>query len=284
MFQSWSNGWQLVKASWAVLQSDRELVLFPIISGITMIILTAVMLTPMAIIFGLLGDASNVGTEVVAYALLFLYYLVSYSVTFYFQTGLVGATLIRLDGGDPTVADGFRIANSKFGKIIGYAAIASTVGMILRAIERNGIIGAIVASIIGLAWNLITYLTVPVLVAEDVGPIDAVKRSGTLLRNTWGEQITGNFSMGGIFFLLYLATIVLGGALISLAIGLEMAILVAFLVILLVAAIITLAVLQSALSGIYQAALYRFAESGTAPDNFDIQLLRNTFVEKKKKR
>ncbi len=102
------------------------------------------------------------------------------TVIFFCNTALVGAALIRLRGGDPTVADGFRIAASRVGPILGYAFIAATVGMVLRAIsERSGFLGRLVVSLVGFAWNLATFLAVPVLVVEDVGPIEAVQRSAS---------------------------------------------------------------------------------------------------------
>jgi hypothetical protein len=128
---------------------------------------------------------------------LFLFYLVQYSIIFFFNCALVGAAMIRLDGGDPTVRDGLRIASSRIVQIIGYAAIAATVGLILRLIEeRAGFIGRWIAGLIGLAFTVATFLTVPILVSRDVGPVEAVKESAALLKKTWGENIIGNGGMG----------------------------------------------------------------------------------------
>ena len=83
-----------------------------------------------------------------------------------------------------------RIATSKMGTIAGYALIAATVGMILRAIqERVGFIGRIIVGLLGVGWTVATYLVVPVLVTRDVGPIDAVKESAGWLKKTWGENV-----------------------------------------------------------------------------------------------
>jgi hypothetical protein len=206
-------------------------------------------------------------------------------VTIYFNVGLVGAAMIRLDGGDPTLADGFRIANERIMNIIGYAAISATVGTILRMIEeRSGIIGQIVAGIVGLVWNLATFLVIPVLVATDKGPIEAVKHSANLLKETWGEQITGNFSMGGIFFLFYFLIIAATIGLTALVGAVtESAILVGVVIVLGVVAILILATIQGALGGIYQAALYRYAALGVAPDNFDIETIKGAFKPKRKR-
>src|SRR5437762_791926 len=81
-----------------------------------------------------------------------------------------------------------------------FALIAATVCMILRAIEeRVGFIGRIVVGLIGMGWSLATYLVVPVLVARDVGPIDAVKESATLFKKTWGEIVIGQVGLGAAF-------------------------------------------------------------------------------------
>ena len=216
---------------------------------------------------------------------LFVSYFVSYTVIIYFNTGLIGAAMIRLDGGDPTLSDGFSIANERLTKILGYAAIGATVGVILRIIEqRAGFIGDIIASILGLAWNLATFLVIPVLVATDMGPIDAVKHSASLLKKTWGEQIAGEFSIGGIFLLFYLLVIVVGG-LLAYVLGsvTGSALLVGIMIFAIVVAVLVLATIQGALSGIYQAALYRYAELGVAPDNFDIEIIEGAFKPKRKR-
>lgn len=53
--------------------------------------------------------------------------------------------------------------------------------MILRSLEeRAGFLGRIVIGLIGMAWSLITFLVLPILVLEGVGVGTAIKRSGEL--------------------------------------------------------------------------------------------------------
>lgn len=287
MFSTWGRSWQLVKASWAVLQADKELIWFPVISGVVTIVVALVMLIPsIAVSVTLFTTGASEGVnEAVGFVGLFIFYLVTYGIGTYFNTALIGAALIRLDGGNPTLKDGFGIANERLGSILGFAAMSATVGVILRMLEeRGGIIGDIVSFLGGVAWSLATYLAVPVIVAQNAGAWDAVKRSAGLLRETWGEQITGNFSIGGIFFVGYIL-IVLAGIGLAILIGsvFESVALIIGIVSLVIFALICLAVLQGALTGIYQAALYRYAESGVAPDNFDVDLIRNAFKPKRKR-
>jgi len=277
-----ARSWALVKASMAVLRSDKELLVFPLVSAVAVILVALSFVLPM---FGL-GvfehmDRGSGGTPAVLYPWIFAFYLAQYFVMFFFNSALVGAAMIRLDGGDPTVADGLRIARGKWLQILGYAAIAATVGMLLRALEqRAGFLGRIVVGLVGVAWTLATFLVVPVLVARDVGPVEAVKQSATLLKQTWGENLIGNGGLGLVLGLVNLGVILLG-------VGLAMALASQGLMVIAVIAgvvagiaVLGLALVQSALSGIYSAALYRYAVQGNAPAGFDGVLLQGAFQRK----
>ena len=199
---------------------------------------------------------------------------------FYFNTALVGAALVRLQGGDPTLRDGFRVANGHFVNIVGYAAIAATVGMVLRLVaERAGPFGRIVGRIGGVGWTLATFLVVPVLVAEGLSPVDAIGRSASLLRRTWGEQIAGTVGFGAVFVLAFLATILVGVVTIVAAAATGFAPLMAAVGILLVLALIALGLAQGALMGIYTAALYRHALGDDASRFFPPELLERAFTQ-----
>ncbi len=191
MFASFSRSWELVKQSFNVLKSDRELLLFPFISMIGVFLVTLVFSIPL-FFSGILnnlsdGNGSN-GNTALGVILLFAFYFVTYTVIIYSNVALVGAAMIRLRGGNPTLSDGIKVANSRISKIVSYAAISATVGVLLSMLRDNdSIIGRILAGIINFAWSVVTFLVVPVLVMEDIGPIDAIKRSGALLKKTWGE-------------------------------------------------------------------------------------------------
>jgi len=274
-----SNSFALVKASANVLRLDKELMVFPLMSGVATVLVAASFIAPIFMI-GPEIFVEGESASYTAYALGFAFYLVQYFVIFFFNAALVGAALIRLDGGDPTVSDGLAIASKRMGSILGYAAIAATVGMILRFIaERAGFLGRIVSGLIGLAWTLTTYLTVPILVTKDIGPIDAVKESVAIFKRTWGEQVIGNFGMGWAVTLMALSWMCVGFVLTFLTSSLG-----AFAVIpaigIWVLGYVFLALFASALNGIYTAALYRYAITGDA-GYFDADIMGNAFSAKK---
>jgi hypothetical protein len=271
-----SNSWALVKASADVLRMDKELMIFPVFSAVGAVLVMVSFVAPLWITGGWQMFTAEGGAGYAAWVVGFLFYFANYFVVFFFNAALVGAALIRMDGGNPTVSDGLSLAFSRIGSILGYAALAATVGMVLRLIsERSGFLGKLVAGLAGIAWTLGTYLAVPVLVSRNVGAVDAVKESAALFRKTWGEQVVGDFGLGwavglmGVSWTLASAAALwalahLGGA--AVLVGLSGALLgYAF-----------LAVFASALKGVYTAALFRYAERGNA-GLFDGRVVASAF-------
>lgn len=277
MFERISNSWKLAKASASVLNADKELMIFPALSAVMLVLVTVAFALPIFLTENAEGMLQGAGS----YAVAFLFYLVSYFVIFFCNSALVGAAMIRLRGGDPTVADGFRIASSKVGTIFGYALIAATVGMVLRALqERAGFIGKIIIGLIGMAWNLATFLVVPVLVTEDVSPVDAVKRSMTLLKKTWGEQVIGGFSLGAITGLATFLLILVFVPMIFLAVSASSPVLIGLVIGGFVLSLLLLSLVNATLSGIYTAALYRYAAEGDLSQGFEASMVEGAFRPK----
>jgi hypothetical protein len=280
MFTRFSRSWELIKASGAVLRQDKELLLFPFFAAVAALLVAASFLVPLFVsgtFERLEGESPDAGLVVI----LFLFYLSQYFVIFFFNSALVGAAMIRLDGGDPTVRDGLRIARSRIVPILGYAAIAATVGLILRVIEeRAGFIGRWIAGLLGVAFTVATFLTVPILVSRDIGPVDAVKQSATLLKKTWGENIIGNAGMGLVFFVFYIGVIGIGMAFVFGVAQTGNAALIILVTAILALAVVALALVQTALQGVYSAALYRYATDGNVGAEFSAALLGEAFRPK----
>lgn len=277
MFEKFSRSWNLVKASASVLRADKELMLFPILSALATLLVLATFALPAFTLKLFAGDSRIVGA-----ALAFLFYFCQYAVIVFFNSALVAAATIRLEGGDPTFSDGIRAAKARLPAILGYAAIAATVGVVLQALKDrdNNVIVRMIGSGLGMAWTLATFLVVPVLVNRDVGPVEALKQSVALLKKTWGENAIGNVGIGAAFGLITVLTVIVGAIATILAWQASTTLGIAIGAIFLVG-VLLLGVTQSALSGIYSAALYRYAVSHETPAAFGGMALESAFAPKR---
>ena len=277
MFEKFSRSWDLVKASASVLRADKELMLFPVLSSLATLLVLVTFALP---VFAL--KLFDHGFNAVGAVLGFLFYFCQYAVIVFFNSALVGAASIRLEGGDPTFSDGIRIARGKLPAILGYAAIAATVGVVLKSLKDrdNNFIVRMIGSGLGVAWTLATFLVVPVLVNRDIGPVEALKESVALLKKTWGENAIGHVGIGAAFGLIATFMVLVGIAATFLAwqaapaAGITIAIVA-------VLALLVLATIQSALGGIYSAALYRYAVSRETPPAFRGLALESAFAPKR---
>lgn len=274
-----SNTFSLMKASWEVLKQDKEILVFPLISGICCLLVLASFAIPLFASGNWRPPAEQATTnqQIGYYGVLFLFYFCNYFVIVFFNSAIIACAVIRMEGGDPTVGDGFRAAFSRIGLIAGWALVSATVGLILRIIEdRSKTVGKIVAGLLGMAWTVVSFLVVPILVVEKKGPVTALKESTALLKRTWGEQLIGNFSFGFIFFLLSIPAFVL----IALGFLAGSAMVIVTCICLAVVYVIILALIQSALQAIFQAVLYLYARDGETPAGFETELLMDSMIQK----
>jgi hypothetical protein len=274
-----SNTWSLMGSSWQLLKKDKEILFFPLISGICCLVVLASFAIPI-IASGAWrpgGQGTSTHSPIVYYSTLSLFYFFNYFVIVFFNTAIVACAVTRMKGGNPTVSDGLRAAGSRLSLIIGWALIQATVGLILRMIEdRSERLGQIVAGLLGMAWTVISFLVIPILVIEEKGPVAALEESTSLLKKTWGEQLIGNFSFGLVFLLLGVP------AFIFIALGIASRSGVGLIVGIVVAAVylIGLSLIQSALQSIFQAALYLYARNGQVPQGFQSEFLANAMTRK----
>jgi len=275
MFERISRSIELVKVSWGILMEDKKLLAFPVMSGIVTLLVIATFILPLIFTNGMLETNTIAGI-----VLLFLFYVVSYFVVIFFNVGLISCVNARLHGQSMSVGEGLSAAARHVGSILVWAIIAATVGLILRLIEeRVGFLGQIAAGLVGGIWTLVTMFVVPVLVFEEKGVFEAMKESLGLFKKTWGESVVGSLSIGLVFFaigivafVLVFATLFLGNPIIFLAAGALYIILIAI-----------LAILASAMQGIFVVALYTYAKTGQVPSVFKRELVERAFTPKGQK-
>jgi Family of unknown function (DUF6159) len=256
------NSWELAKVSWSVLRSDKSLAMFPLLSAIAGLIVVGIF----AGLIAATGVNSSHGGSLkgIGYVIIAVGYIAAAFVTTYFLGALVHGANEALEGRHAELGECFGAANAKLHRILPWALVQATVSMLLQALENIRYVGPILRALLGTAWAVLTFLTVPIIMLEDLGPFAALQRSGTLLKQSWGENLAAQFGFGFIALIALLPAFALFG--IGAAIG-NLAGVIAFGAVGAAWAVIVLLVV-SALTGIYRTALYRFAVDGVAPPAF----------------
>jgi Family of unknown function (DUF6159) len=282
--QKIKNSWQIAKQCWRVLMLDSELLIFPLMSAGALLLVIASFFVPLWE-SGALKAVSEHHHHVTAmqdpvlFAAYFAFYLISYFVIIFFNAALVSCAMIRLRGGDPTIGDGLRAATKCLPAILGWALLSAIVGMVIQAIEeRVGFLGRLIVGFIGLSWAIASYFVIPTIVTENVGPVEALKRSAAIIKKTWGETLTTQVGLSLLAFaagVVAMVAIVGGGALMPLSPVLGGSVM-ALGIVGFFAAIVVAATLHAILT----AALYLYAADGKVPENFDNALLKNAFAPK----
>lgn len=249
-------GFVLTKKSWQTLMNDKSLLIFPIISGATSLLVLLALIAPAAVIGASLGvDFSN---SIVSYLGLLVFLLISTFITIFFNVALASQAARSMQGEDTNVKDGIKVAFSKKGNIFKWSLLAALVGTVLRIIEdKIPFGGRIISAIGGLAWAIASWFVVPVLVFEDVGPIEALKRSSSTVKSRFGEGVTGRAIIGGVGGLLALLFIALWVVGVVLLVGASAAIaLIVIFSFIMFAVLVAISVVSTALPPIFDTAVY----------------------------
>jgi hypothetical protein len=293
MFSAFSQSWMLVRASWKIVRDDKEILVFPFLGSLGLLVVAVLFALPLAVTdLPRALDRGDAGAQAVAILVLFLFFFVQNVVVLSAQSAVVGVALIRLRGGDPTVSDGVAAAASRFPAIVGFAAISATVGVLLHVADMltrqrgrssgasvlAGLVASLIIALVGAAWSVATFFVVPVVIVEGLGPVGALRRSIGIIRHTWGQSAAASLGMGLIFFLVYLVVILVGGGLTVAAAQVQPAAALALGGVT-VLAVCLVALVQSALRGVFVAALYSYATDGaTSSAYFDTPLLERAFA------
>ncbi len=265
----------MTKQSAAVLAKDKVLVLFPLLSGAASILVIASFIVPVVTTGAWKSLQHQRQFTPAEYVYLFLFYFANYFVTIFFNCARMGSANMALAGGRATLSDGIGIAMQRLGRIIMWALVASTVGLLLRTLqERAGRIGRILIALMGAAWSIMTYFILPVIVFEDQDVFEGVRRSVYLVKKTWGEGVI----KGLTFFVIGLlgVFVMFGGGIAGMMIHPLVGVLFMIVFFMMLVTVI------SAMNGIYTVALYRYACHGAVAEGFSPELIQGAFVEKKK--
>lgn len=266
--QSIRNAFKLAKIAWLVILADKELLMYPVLACLSAILFLGMIAVPTFLI-----ELS--GMEALQIAAIFVFYLGLMFILQFFNAALISSALVRLNGGNPTLKTGFRQAWKRVGLIAKWSIFAATVGMLLSMLrQRAGALGNLFGGLMEMGWNLLSFFVIPILVVEGISPMDALMRSKEMLTKTWGEQISANIGFGLVGVVLALPLIPLlfllftwfPSGMVPFVVGMVY--------------LMTLILLTTTLSGIYQAVLYLYARDGRIAGEVDEADLRNAFVKR----
>lgn len=291
MLQRIGRGWGIAKASWAVIKLHPKLLLLPIFSGIAFVALMAVIAA--SVFAGVQNPSVQHFLENVqpdqpwTYGAFFVFYFVCTFIVIFFNAALVFCALQSFAGKEPSLRAGLATAAGRLPQILAWTFVATTVGVLLNALQsflkdKLGFLGALLGGLTEVAWAVVTYFIVPVLVVDGVGPVEAIKRSTSILRKTWGESAGGEGGLGAISFLFFLPVVLLFAL-----VGIgnfqvwTQPVLAVALIALVGVYVLTLTIVFTALGTIFRTGAYIYATTGQAPTNMDPALLQGAFRDKR---
>jgi hypothetical protein len=273
-FERLSNGWNIAMNSFKVLRANKQLILFPVLSGISLILVMASFVTVIFAFAGFNTDNIAAENEIVNYLWVFAFYLVNYFVITFFNMALIHCTHLYFNGEEVTIAKGISFSMSRLRVILSWALFAATIGTLLKILQENlGYIGKIITGLIGVVWSIATFFVIPVIAYENLGPVDAFKRSAQLMKQKWGESLGSQVGFGVInllAFLLVAIPLFIIGSFIHILVGIGLALLGAFLIM----------AIMSAAQTIFISAVYHNV-TGNPVEHFNQKLIDNLFESKK---
>ncbi|BAV40631.1 DUF6159 family protein [Mycobacterium ulcerans] len=272
------RGWALTGQSWRILKGDLSLMLFPLLSTLFAFLAVVAIWAPTLILRGVFDGQYIDEHDPVFYIAGLATAYVSTFIAIFFNVALAACAARSMRGEDTKVSDGVRAAMHRIGPILGWTLVATTVGLILWALEeRMPLLGKIAVWLTGAAWAIATFFVIPVVALEGSGPIESLKRSATVVKARWGESATGSATITVIIWLVSIMIVLtgVGGAVALLAVN--QPVLAAAVVAIAVACIIVVSLISGALGQIFRVAVYQYAVSGQAPSGFDAGLLQAAF-------
>jgi hypothetical protein len=273
-----SRGWALTKQSWAVLCNDRSLAIFPILSTIIALMALVAVWLPTAVLTGLFFDIVDDNNPIFGVASVVTFFLTTF-IGIFFNVALASCAARSLRGEDTRVGEGLAAAMQRMGPILGWTAVAGTVGLFLSLV-RDRLPGAKLALwIVGAAWEVAAFFVIPVIAIEGTGPWRSLKRSVEVVKARWGEGAAGAATIAVMTVLVALPPAFVGFAGVN-ALSSEGFSILGFVAAAVgVAAVIVVSIIASALNGIFRVAVYLYGVTGQAPAAFDAALMRSAFEQ-----
>ncbi len=187
MFESVKAGWRLASTVRRMVRSNRELLVYPVISAVIGFLL----------FLGTMIGAFMIPLNIQLHWRELIAVVAAYIVTAFVSTYFLVAMLIdfrsTISGNPIGLGEALSRTRPYTSKILQWAIFYTILVMILRVLEsRFRGIGAIVIGIVGsLGITIATFFAVPAILERKAGPIQAVKDSVSTITRTFGPTFGG---------------------------------------------------------------------------------------------
>ncbi len=282
------NSWTLLERSLTVMADNKKLMLFPIVSGVMIIVIALFFFG--TLIMGAVGTAAVAGKSINPESLknvdavmaAAVYFFAMFIATF-FNVAFYHEIIEALNGRPVGIRKGLAFAMTKLFPILLWAGFAGAIGYLIKLIEeRVGLLGKIMVNIIGLAWSVAAVFAIPVIICEGgSNPIGVLQSSARSLKKAWGETLIGyaGVSLGTLIVLLASALPFVG--LILLGSTLHMASLSAAAIIGWIVFAVVFIYISNVAGHVYKCALYLFASTGQTPAGYTPEMMNSAWSFKK---
>lgn len=276
-----SRSWEVTKLSFSVIGKDKEILLYPVLSGIFSLIFLIALFFPTIIV----GYNAEDQFSIMEYIILFIVYLGLSFIATFFNVCTVYTAKTRFEGGNATLVTSFKFAFSKIHLIFMWALVSATVGIILRLIENMAqkagpagkTIMLLTRTFLSMAWGILTIFVVPSMVYKNLGPFQAIGDSANSLKKTWGESLIRHFGLGFVQAIFFVIGIIIFFILFLVFASTSLALVI---ILLAVVYFVLLFLIFSSANVIYNTALYFYAQYNQIPNGFNQEVLEQAFDNK----
>jgi hypothetical protein len=183
--QSFSRGWSFLKQAWQMAAKDKDLIK-PSIMALFAGFIVSIIFIPLMVGAGFLtgGDNSLVG-QVALFVLGAVMIFIQYTVGYIFSAMTVYLVYGYLAEGDGVMEKAWAVVKRDWLDLISLAAASTAVNLFKNAVKGKGNSGGrnLLAGLIDTVWTEASFLILPAMVIEDINLKNALKRTGSIIKN-----------------------------------------------------------------------------------------------------
>ena len=302
------RSWLLLKSSISIIAQNKLLLVFPIVTFACTVIIIAFFLAPPLLrptgypygssqhwqaiyhsLFNQTADAAGRSSSRIAFTpaagayLVFLYFVSMFLATF-LNVAFYHEILSALSGQAVSIERGLKFAAGRLKAILLWTLFAGLVGLVIKTIEqRLQLVGRIIARFLGLAWSVAAIFVIPVMVRDEqtANPLAMLRKSGSILKRTWGEALIGyaGLAFANAFILIGSIVILIGAVFASVVFSNYW--IIAFVGVLWLLLLFAWSYLTGVAGQVYKGALYLYAAEGVIPQPYNKEMLDQAWKYKK---